>query len=92
MCMPHRNHDGGGDHGTGHRTRWYSGRIGAVLFVSFGIVGYFLWAEHGTRMIAFLPYALFLLCPLMHVFMRRGHTYQHERSSRAPGVAERAST
>jgi hypothetical protein len=27
--------------------------------------------------LAFLPYLLFLSCPLMHLFMHHGHGHQH---------------
>ena len=45
-----------------------------VAFVVFTLVaGYFLWTEHRAHVIQYLPWALVALCPLMHVFMHRGH-------------------
>lgn len=41
------------------------GLIGAVLF--------FLLSEHRAHVIYVLPYLILLLCPLMHMFMHRGH-------------------
>lgn len=47
---------------------------GRVAFVGFALVaGYFLWTEHRAHVIQYLPWALVALCPLMHVFMHRGH-------------------
>lgn len=44
------------------------GTWGAVL-----IIGYFLLTEHRAHVIQFLPYLFLLACPLMHIFMHRGH-------------------
>lgn len=41
------------------------GLIGAVL--------YFLLTEHRAHFIYALPYLILLLCPVMHLFMHRGH-------------------
>ena len=35
--------------------------------------GYFLWTEHRAHLIQLLPWTILALCPLMHVFMHRGH-------------------
>jgi hypothetical protein len=34
---------------------------------------FFLWEEHRAHILGLLPYALLLLCPLMHFLMHRGH-------------------
>lgn len=45
-----------------------------VAFVGFALVaGYFLWTEHRAHVIQYLPWAFLALCPLLHVFMHRGH-------------------
>ena len=33
-------------------------------------------------------YALFLLCPLLHVFMMRVHSSSHEKSNEQTGITE----
>ena len=74
MCMLH---DHGGDRAHQHeghdQTPWYKTRGGIVLLGFLAIAAYFLWTEHRAHVIAFLPYALLLLCPLMHLFMHHGH-------------------
>jgi len=34
---------------------------------------FFLWTEHRAHVLGVLPYLIFLLCPLSHFFMHRGH-------------------
>lgn len=41
------------------------GLIGGVL--------YFLLTEHRAHFIYGLPFLILLLCPVMHIFMHRGH-------------------
>jgi hypothetical protein len=50
------------------------GPRGRIALTGFGIVAaYFLWTEHRAHVIQVLPWALVALCPLMHLFMHRGH-------------------
>ena len=43
-----------------------------------GAVTYFLLTEHRAHFIYALPFLIFLLCPLMHIFMHGGHgKHQH---------------
>lgn len=55
----------------------------AALAVFAVAAGYFLWTEHRAHVVEYLPWAIFLLCPLMHVFMHRGHSMKapHEHGS-----------
>lgn len=47
-------------------------------FCGFALIGsFFLWSEHRAHLLGFLPYALLLACPLMHVFMHRGDHARH---------------
>jgi len=39
--------------------------------------GYFLWGRYQGQLVSFLPYLILLLCPLMHIFMHRGHGNDH---------------
>lgn len=47
-----------------------NGLAGIALIAA---VVYFLLLEHRAHVIAALPYLILLLCPLMHIFMHRGH-------------------
>lgn len=51
----------------GHSRYW--GGLAAFLAVA----AFFLWTEHRAHVLGILPYAIFLLCPLIHLFMHRGH-------------------
>lgn len=46
-------------------------RLAFLAFIAAG--GYFLWTEHRAHLLGALPYLVFLLCPLLHIIMHRGH-------------------
>jgi len=43
-------------------------------WVLIGAVSYFLLIEHREHLFQWLPYLIFALCPLMHIFMHRSHS------------------
>ena len=43
----------------------------AYLFLA--IAAFFLWTEHRAHALGVLPYAIALACPIIHLFMHRGH-------------------
>ena len=45
----------------------------------------YLWQAHTDHVLAVLPFAFLAACPLMHVFMHRGHG--HGRNSHDGGSA-----
>lgn len=49
--------------------------IGLWLFLA--IAAFFLWTEHRAHLLGALPYLLVLACPLIHLFMHRGHGGGH---------------
>ena len=49
----------------------------ACVFTVFG--GYYLWTQHRAHVLQFWPLALFLLCPLMHLFGGHGGHGNHKR-------------
>jgi hypothetical protein len=53
-----------------------------VLGGFMAVAAYFLLTEHRAHLVAFLPYALLLACPLMHLFMHRGHHHRHHHHQR----------
>ena len=56
---PHRRPD---------RTKW-------VLIGFLAIAGFFLFTEHRAHALGILPFALLLLCPLLHFFGHGGHDH-----------------
>lgn len=41
-------------------------------------IGYWIYTYHWEHALGILPYAILLLCPLMHVFMMRGHGHDSD--------------
>ena len=62
MAVEHRS--GGG---------WLQTRGGLALLVFLAVAAFFLITEHTAHVFGVLPFALLLLCPLMHLFMHGGH-------------------
>ncbi len=62
------------------RRAWLS----LVLWTVIALVAYVVIIEHGNHVLDFLPYALLLVCPLMHVFMHRRHGHHAHRHSAEP--------
>lgn len=56
-----------------------------IALVLFGAVAaFFLIAEHRAHALGFLPYLLLLACPLLHLFMHRGHGGHAGHSASSP--------
>lgn len=65
---------------------WSSSKMAFLLLVIIG--GFFLWSEHRTHIFGVLPYLILLLCPVMHIFMHKGHgdhDKDHQSSSNHGG-------
>ncbi len=45
--------------------------LGLCFFLA--IAAFFVWEEHRAHILGVLPYGLLLLCPIIHLFMHRGH-------------------
>ena len=52
---------------------------GLALLVAIGVGGFYLVTEHTAHLFGVLPYLFLLACPLMHVFMHRGHGHHGHR-------------
>lgn len=52
---------------------WLRSPTGMVLVAFLAIAAFYLVTEHTAHVFGFLPYALLLLCPLLHLFMHGGH-------------------
>ena len=73
-------------HGQPTPSFWRS-RYGIGWLVLAGIAAWFLWTEHRAHLFGALPWLVLLACPLMHVFMHRGHHGHHGRGG-APTPAD----
>lgn len=73
-----------------HQSFWRSAQGMATLFM-IGAVTYFLLIEHRTHLFQWLPFLILLLCPVMHLFMHRGHGRHgdHGNSGSADDAYER---
>ena len=74
-------------------TPFLRSRYGLGLFVFGAVAAYFLLTEHRAHFFGALPFLLVLACPLMHVFMHRGHGRHggahagHHGSNKSPNTA-----
>lgn len=53
--------------------QWLRSHTGLAFLAFLGIATFYLVTEHTAHFFGFLPYALLLLCPLLHLFMHGGH-------------------
>ncbi len=56
---------------------------GLALAVVVAVGGFYLVTEHTAHLFGALPYLVLLACPLMHVFMHRGHGHHGHRPGRS---------
>jgi hypothetical protein len=72
------------DHKHGVASRgFFASRANIVLLGFLAIAGYFL--DRALDVVRFLPWALVLACPLMHVFMHGGHGGHGRSDERGAG-------
>lgn len=63
-------------------------RHGVGLLLLGAVATFFLLAEHRAHIFGALPFLLILACPLMHVFMHRGHgAHGHLEGPQPPRAA-----
>ncbi|GIK37499.1 MAG: hypothetical protein BroJett011_13320 [Chloroflexota bacterium] len=65
---------------------WLRSPTGLILLAFLVIAVFYLVTEHTAHVFGFLPYALLLLCPLLHLFMHGGHNGHdgHNAHAEAP--------
>jgi hypothetical protein len=61
------------DHQSENRKGWFYSRSNIVLVLFLAIAGFYLITEHKAHVFGLLPFLILLACPLLHVFMHRGH-------------------
>ena len=75
--------------GTVGAPSWWRTRTG-IAVIGFALVGaFYVLQEHWGHTLGALPYLLILACPLMHLFMHRGHHRHGSGPDAAPGAAHR---
>ena len=78
--MQHTGHQEGQN--LASRNFWSRGNIALIGFLA--IAGFYLITEHRAHVFGYLPFLLLLACPLLHVFMHRGHGDHGGGSSSRP--------
>ena len=53
--------------------RWLASPRGLLLLGFLASAAFYLITEHTAHLLGVLPFAIFLLCPLMMLFMHGGH-------------------
>ncbi len=66
---------------------WRS-RFGLGCLVLAAVAAWFLLTEHRAHLFGALPWLILLVCPLMHVFMHRGH-HRHTPPAHPGSALER---
>lgn len=61
-----------------HPPSFWRSRTGLALLGFAAVAAFFLLSEHRAHALGLLPFALFLLCPLLHVFGHGGHRHGPE--------------
>lgn len=67
------------DHTHPPRPGFFRTPTGWIITVVLLGLAVYLWVAHQAHVLAALPILVLLLCPLMHVFMHRGHGHGHNR-------------
>lgn len=58
---------------------FWKSSAGLTLLVAAMVGGFYLVTEHRAHLFGLLPYLILLACPLMHVFMHKGHGHGGHR-------------
>lgn len=61
---------------------------GLATLTLIGAALYFLFVEHGAHVLPYLPFLIILLCPLMHLFMHKGHSGNGHGEHQHPNAEE----
>jgi hypothetical protein len=68
---------------------FWTSKTGIALCVFVAIAALFLILEHRAHALQWLPYALLLACPLLHLFMHGGHGGHGGHARHADGAESR---
>ena len=67
------------------RPRFWRSRYGVAFLIIAAVAAYFLLKEHTAHVAGYLPFLLLAACPLMHLFMHRGHGHGGHDHAARPG-------
>lgn len=70
-------------------SNWAQSKTSMILLAFLAIAAFFLITEHTAHFFGLLPYALLLLCPLLHLFMHGGHGGHGNQSDHSQHTAEK---
>ncbi|HEY7609992.1 MAG TPA: DUF2933 domain-containing protein [Alphaproteobacteria bacterium] len=83
-----QHHDANGD----ERKSFWRTPLGWAFLGFAAIAAFFLVTEHTAHVFGVLPWLLILACPLMHIFMHRGHGHGGHDHGGAKNAGERDAT
>ena len=66
-----------------NKPRYWTSLHGLATLTLIGAALYFIFVEHAEHVIPYLPFMIILLCPLMHIFMHKGHGSHDHGESKA---------
>lgn len=66
---------------SGNNKAWWRTSWGMVAIFFAILAGYSLFKEHAVHFGGWLIWAIIILCPLVHIFMHRGHGHRHHKDS-----------
>ena len=63
-----------------HKTSFWATLPGCLVLILIALLGYSVGRDHSSHLVQWAPFLIILLCPLMHVFMHRGHNHSQQDS------------
>ena len=74
-----------------NQTPFWKSQSGLAFLVAALVGGFYLITEHKAHLYGVLPYLFLLACPLMHIFMHRGHHHGEQRDNNNRSARDHAS-
>jgi len=66
------------------RAVWLGSPLGATALIAITLFALYLLTAHTGHVLTLLPFGLFLLCPLLHMFAHGGHGTAARRDGERP--------